>query len=180
MILKMVKSISYLRILNLICLILLSSLTIIPNYNTNSNSFTVFSQSANNNEQENKTNTWISKRNNLNITMSLDPKVPVVDEKTKITFDTRKLLNRSDFFDNLNARVTVTDHDGRLFKFGNQHVINGKFSVEYIFPDDGQHKIILQLYKNTTAFTLASFDIMVPHPHSSNDLFSWLFKSRPF
>ena len=176
----MVKSISYLRILNLICLFLLSSLTIIPNYNTNNNSFTVFSQSANNNEQENKTNTWISKRNNLNITMSLDPKVPVVDDKTKITFDTRKLLNISDFFDNLNARVTITDHDGRLFKFDNQPVINGKFSVEYIFPDDGQQKIILQLYKNTTAFTLASFDIIVPHLQPSNDFFSWLFKSRPF
>lgn len=179
MISKTIESVLYKKTLKLISLIfLLYLLTIISNYNTN-NSFTVFSQSANYNDQENKINTWISKQNNLNITMNLNPKIPVVDEKTKITFDVRK-LNSSDFFDNLNARVTITDHDGRLFKFGNQPVINGKFSVEYIFPDDGQHKIILQLYKNTTAFTLASFDIIVPHPQPSNDFFSWLFKSRPF
>jgi hypothetical protein len=61
-------------------------------YNSN-NSFTVFSQNNNNNnnDQENKTNTWISEQDNLNITISLDPKVPVVDNKTKIIFDIRKL-----------------------------------------------------------------------------------------
>lgn len=179
MISKTIDSTIFKRTLKLISLIyLLSLLTIISNYLT-TNSFIVFSQIVNNNNQDNKTNTWISKQDNLNITMNLYPKVPVVDEKTNITFDLRK-LNSSDYFNNLNARVTITDLDGRLFKFGNQPIINGKFSVEYIFPDVGQHKIILQLYKNRTAFTLATFNIIVPHPQSATDFFSWLFKSRPF
>ena len=91
MISKTIESVLYKKTLKLISLIfLLYLLTIISNYNTN-NSFTVFSQSANYNDQENKINTWISKQNNLNITMNLNPKIPVVDEKTKITFDVRKL-----------------------------------------------------------------------------------------
>ncbi len=43
-------------------------------------------------------------------------------------------------------------------------VIDGQFSVDYIFPDDGEHRIILQLYKNTTPFTVSSFDLLIPHP----------------
>lgn len=129
---------------------------------------------VNNNNQDNKTNTWISKQDNLNITMNLNPKVPVVDEKTNITFDLRK-LNGSDYFNNLNTRVTITDHDERFFTFDNQPVINGKFSVEYIFPDDGHHNVILPLYRNTTAFTLAAFNIIVPHQQPSNDFFFLAF-----
>lgn len=139
----------------------------------------VFSQSTSSSYMDKNANSWISKRDNLNITMSLTPKVPVIDEKTKIAFEVKK-LNNSGIFDNLYARVTITDHDGRLFKFSNQPVLNGKFLVEYIFPDDGQHKTIVQLYKNTTAFALAYFDITVPHPQPPDNIFSWLFKSRPF
>lgn len=111
--------------------------------------------------------------------MSLNPNVPVIDEKTKISFDIRK-LNDSKTYDNLSARVTITDHDGRLFKFNNQVIKNGKFSVEYIFPDDGQHRVIVQLYKNTAIFALASFEITVPHPPPPENIFSWLFKNQPF
>ncbi len=126
-----------------------------------------------------KNDTWISKQNNLNITMTLVPKVPMIDEKTHILFEIKK-LNDSGLFDNLNAKVTITDHDGRLFKFNNEHtpVSNGKFSVEYLFPDDGEHRVILQLYKNDSAFAISSFNIVLPHP-SPNDLFLGLFKS-PF
>jgi hypothetical protein len=35
--------------------------------------------------------------------------------------------------------------------------------IDYIFPDDGQHKILLQLYKNTIPFTVASSEIFIPH-----------------
>lgn len=48
-----------------------------------------------------------------------------------------KKLNGSDFTENLSSRVTITDRDGRLFKFDDQPVLDGKFSVEYMFPDDG-------------------------------------------
>jgi hypothetical protein len=131
---------------------------------------------------DSKTSTWISRQNNLNVTIELDPHVPVIDQKTKLAFEIRN-LNSSipGSIDNLNARVTVTDHDGRLFKFDSQPVSNGKFSVDYIFPDDWQHRIILQLYKNTTAFALGSFDVVIPHPQQASppltDFFSTLLKN---
>lgn len=80
----------------------------------------------------------------MNITIKLEPAVPVIDEITKISFDVRD-LNGSKPLEDLNARMTITDHDGRLYKFENKiiPVTIGKFSVNYIFPDDGEHRIIL-------------------------------------
>ena len=71
--------------------------------------------------------------------MKITPETPIIDEKTKISFEVRKLNDSKFIEDDLNARVTITDHDGRLFKFNNQYmpVSNGKISVDYIFPDDG-------------------------------------------
>ncbi len=125
-----------------------------------------------------KNDTWLSKQNNLNDTISLEPKVPVIDEKTPISFEIRK-LNDSSPFENLSARVTLTDHDGRLFKFNNQNmpISDGKLSVEYIFPDDGEHRVILQLYKNESAFSISSFDIVIPHPKQPNSPIDNLLKS---
>ena len=113
-----------------------------------------------------KNDYWISQRDDLNITIKLVPDVPVIDENTKILFEVMHLLNNSGPYKDLNTRVTITDHDGRLFKFENKliPITNGQFSINYIFPDDGEHKIILQLYKNTTPFTVGSFDLVVPHP----------------
>jgi hypothetical protein len=119
-----------------------------------------------------KNDSWISERNNLNVTVQLMPIVPVIDETTKILFEVTS-LNNSKPFENLNTRVTITDHDGRLYKFENKllPVIDGQFSVDYIFPDDGEHRIILQLYKNTTPFAVSSFDLLIPHhtPPSQTD-----------
>ena len=112
-----------------------------------------------------KNDSWISERNNLNVTVQLMPIVPVIDETTKILFEVTSLNNFKPFED-LNTRVTITDHDGRLYKFENKllPVMDGQFSVDYIFPDDGEHRIILQLSKNTTPFTISSFDLLIPHP----------------
>ncbi len=49
-----------------------------------------FSQGKDLPKQDNKTNSWLSKRDNLNVTMDLAPKVPIVDEKTRITFEVRE------------------------------------------------------------------------------------------
>ncbi|MDN5845548.1 MAG: hypothetical protein L0H53_04660 [Candidatus Nitrosocosmicus sp.] len=141
----------------------------------------VFAQSELNNTIPTNTianETWLSKRDNLNITIKLDPKVPLIDKWTLIQFEVRKLDSGNLVNSSLTSNITITDHDGRLFKFPEQIISNGKFSVEYIFPDDGQHRIILQFYKNSTAFTVASFVLNIPHPQPSNDFLSWLFQPR--
>lgn len=76
----------------------------------------------------------------------------------------------------------MTDHDGRLCKFGNKFIpiSNEKFSVDYIIPNDGEHRIILQLYKNTTYFAISSFPIEVAHPSAPDNLLNQLFQDRPF
>src|SRR5215207_1886000 len=143
--------------------------------------FPVFSQNEVNSIISN--NTWISKRDNLNITMKVVPEIPVIDEKTKISFEIRKLNDSKLVEEDLSARVTITDHDGRLFKFNNQYmpVSNGKISVEYIFPDDGEHRVILQLYRNESAFAVSYFNIVIPHPKQppapNGNLLDNLFKS---
>ena len=112
-----------------------------------------------------KNDSWISTRDNLNVTLKLMPSLPVIDETTKLLFEVT-YLNNSKPYEDLNTRVTITDHDGRLYKFENKlvPVIDGQFSINYIFPDDGEHRIILQLYKNMTPFTVSSFDLTIPHP----------------
>ncbi|TVP41800.1 hypothetical protein NARC_10206 [Candidatus Nitrosocosmicus arcticus] len=112
-----------------------------------------------------KNDSWISEQDDLNVTVKLIPMVPVIDEITKILFEVTS-LNNSKPFEDLNTRVTITNHDGRLYKFENKliPVTDGQFSVNYIFPDDGEHRIILQFYKNTTPFTVSSFDLLIPHP----------------
>ena len=119
-----------------------------------------------------KNDSWISERDDLSVTIKLMPRVPVIDETTKILFEVTS-LNNSKPPEDLNTRITITDHDGRLYKFENKliPIIDGQFSVDYIFPDDGEHRIILQMYKNVTPFTVSSFDLLIPHsaPPSQTD-----------
>jgi hypothetical protein len=144
--------------------------------------FPVFSQNEVTNAISN--NTWISKRDNLNITMKTMPEIPIIDEKTKISFEIRN-LNDSKFVEGFNARVTITDDAGRLFKFNNQYipVSNGKISVDYIFPDYGEHRLILQLYRNESAFAVSNFNIVIPQakqPPLPNDNFLANLFKNPF
>ncbi len=44
------------------------------------------------------------------------------------------------------------------------------FAVEYIFPDDGEHRVILQLYEKDSSFAISSFDITIPHPKQQPSL----------
>jgi len=62
--------------------------------------------------------TWISKRDNLSITMSLIPQMPIIDQTTKINFEVKKLDNLG-LLGNASAKITITDQDGRLYKFDN-------------------------------------------------------------
>ena len=123
---------------------------------------------------------WISKRDNLNVTMKVKPQVPIIDEWTLIDVELRHLDSNGIVNGNISVNATITDHDGRLFKFPEKTIQSGKISLEYIFPDDGQHRIILQLYNNSRAINVASFDLNVPHSQPSNDFLSWLFQPRPY
>jgi hypothetical protein len=129
-------------------------------------------------KNKNTPSTWISKRENLNISLTLDPKVPIVDKNTKISFDIKKLNSSiSSNLENLSGRITIVDSDGRLFKFDNKNITGNKFFVNYIFPSDGENKIILQLYKNKVPFTIGYFNLNISLPKpQNNDFFANLFK----
>jgi hypothetical protein len=125
--------------------------------------------------------TWNSKRDNLSINLKLEPSVPVIDQWTKMYFEIKelgsgKLVQNT----NLTVNATITDHDGRLFKFPEQKVTDGKFGVSYIFPDDGQHRVILQLYKDYVALNVATFDINIPHLQPPKGFFERLFQPLPY
>jgi len=95
-----------------------------------------------------KNDTWVSNSKNLNIWIELEPKIPIIDGNTSIQFDV-KSLNYSNPIENLSAKVTVTDHDGRLYKFEDRLIplADGQFPVNYIFPYDGEHRIIVKCIK---------------------------------
>jgi plastocyanin len=57
--------------------------------------------------------------------------------------------------------VIVTNKQ-RLFKFQNITATAGDFYVEYIFPDDGTHQVIIRTDTKTTIIP-ASFSVFVPH-----------------
>ena len=125
---------------------------------------------------------WTSKRDNLSLNIKLEPNVPVIDKWTRMDFELHNYAGGGELVKgNFTVNATITDHDGRLFKFPEKTIEDGRFSLEYIFPDDGQHKVILQLYNNSRAITVASFDLNIPHPQTNQDNFlSQLFQSRPF
>ena len=154
--------------LTILVMLLILNYTKFPNF--------VFSQ---NNKIVNPivNSTWISKRDNLNITMSLIPQMPIIDQTTKINFEVKKLDNLG-FLDNASAKITITDQDGRLYKFDNKFfpIVDGNVSVDYLFPVEGEHKVILQLYNNSRPFTVSSFDIIIPQSvPKDNNLVSNLF-----
>ena len=78
------NSFSKLTLMILVMLLILNY-TKFPNF--------VFSQNNKINVNPIVNGTWISKRDNLNITMSLIPPMPIIDQTTKINFEVKKLDN---------------------------------------------------------------------------------------
>ena len=56
----------------------------------------------------------------------------------------------------------VVTNGQRLFKFENITVVDGDFSVKYLFPDDGTHQVLTRVNTNNS-IVLASFSVFVPH-----------------
>ena len=118
----------------------------------------VYSQNLKNNN--NNVYSRIFKSNDLNITMQFDPKIPIINKQTKIIFLINH-LNGSKDFKNLTATITILDNEGGLYKFAKQEVNDGKTFINYIFPNNVNNKIIIQLYKNNQGLALASYDIQL-------------------
>ncbi|HXW11327.1 MAG TPA: hypothetical protein VD694_01105 [Nitrososphaeraceae archaeon] len=123
---------------------------------------TTFAQSSENvTSPLNKTQEWISQKDDVKILFTYQPERPIIDTFTKLKFSVINLTNNENLED-FDARVVVTNGQ-RLFKFENISVPNGNFSVEYLFPDDGTHQIITRVDKDATVQVLASFSVLVPH-----------------
>jgi hypothetical protein len=109
----------------------------------------------------NKTQEWISQKDNVKILFTYQPERPVIDTFTRLEFRVTNLTNDENLKD-FDARVVVTNGQ-RLFKFENITVPDGDFSVEYLFPDDGTHQVIARVDKDAAVQVLASFNVFVPH-----------------
>lgn len=109
----------------------------------------------------NKTQEWISQRDNVKVLFTYQPERPIIDTFTRLEFRVINLTNNENLKD-FDARVVVTNGQ-RLFRFENLTVPDGDFSVEYLFPDDGTHQVITRIDKDAAVQLLASFNVFVPH-----------------
>ena len=116
----------------------------------------------------NNTQVWKNTKDNLKIEFGYLPEKPIIDTFTSLAFSVTNLQTGEHAGDGV-AQVTVTNGQ-RLFKFENVSVQNGDFTVDYLFPDDGTHQVLLRLDRNDT-IDLASFNVFVPH-QSPPDLLS--------
>ena len=103
---------------------------------------------------------WNNTKNNLKIQFAYNPEKPVIDTFTNLEFSLTDSRTREHIKDAI-AHVTVTNGQ-RLFKFENISIQNGHFLVDYIFPDDGTHQVLLRIDR-TDYIDLASFQVFVPH-----------------
>ena len=146
----------------LFCATPVATILIIDKSFNNALPSTTYAQSSGNvTSPLNKTQEWISQKDDVKILFTYQPERPVIDTFTKLEFSVINLTNNENLED-FDARVVVTNGQ-RLFKFENISVPDGNFSVEYLFPDDGTHQIITRVDKDATVQVLASFSVFVPH-----------------
>lgn len=107
-----------------------------------------------------KIQVWKNLEDNLEIQFDYKPEKPIIDTFTNLEFSVTNLQTREHIRDFV-ALVTVTNGQ-RLFKFQNITVQNGDFSVDYIFPDDGTHQVLLRIDRKDS-IQVASFQVFVPH-----------------
>ena len=102
----------------------------------------------------------IYKNKNIKIQFDYDPDKPIIDTFTELLFSVQD-LETGEHIKDFDARVVVTNGQ-RLFKFENVTVVDGDFSVKYLFPDDGTHQVLTRINTNNSIL-LASFSVFVPH-----------------
>lgn len=108
----------------------------------------------------NNTQIWNNTEDNIRIEFGYLPEKPIIDTFTNLAFSVTNLRTGDHSAEGI-AQVTVTNGQ-RLFKFNNVSILNGDFSVDYLFPDDGTHQVLLRLDKSDS-INLASFQVFVPH-----------------
>ena len=108
----------------------------------------------------NNTQIWNNTEDNIQIEFGYLPEKPIIDSFTKLAFSVTNLRTGDHSAEGI-AQVTVTNGQ-RLFKFNNVSIQNGDFSVDYLFPDDGTHQVLLRLDRSDS-ISLASFQVIVPH-----------------
>lgn len=117
--------------------------------------------------QSYNTQVWNNTKDNIQIEFGYSPEKPIIDAFTNLAFSVTNLKTGDHSPEGI-AQVTVTNGQ-RLFKFQNVSVQNGDFSVDYLFPDDGTHQVLLRLDRNES-ISLASFQVFIPHQTPPNPL----------
>lgn len=107
------------------------------------------------------TQQWQNKQENVLIQFAYEPEKPIIDTFTELKFNIQT-LSTGEHIEDLTGRIVVTNGQ-RLFKFENISIPAGHFSVNYIFPDDGTHQVLLRLDKSNELKMPASFKVFVPH-----------------
>ena len=110
--------------------------------------------------KESRVQEWIDKSKNIKIEFVYLPEKPIIDTFTELQFSVQE-LETGEHIKNFDARVVVTNGQ-RLFKFENITVVDGDFSVKYLFPDDGTHQVLTRINTNNS-IVLSSFSVFVPH-----------------
>lgn len=156
-------------------------LVLIINFSIFTNNYHIVYSLYSENNTSNNVYSSINKSDSLNISMRFEPAIPKIYQQTKILFQVNQ-LNGSAYHKNLTATVTILDKEGGLYKFGNLKMHDGKFFINYIFQNNLQNKIIVQLYNNNSGFALTSFDFQIPKPftpvnNNSGNFFTDLFKN---
>lgn len=106
---------------------------------------------------------WLDSERRIKIQFAYLPDLPIIDEFTVLCFGVQD-LDGGEHLKDLKARVVVSTPGGeRLFVFENIAVPDGHFSVEYNFPDDGTHAVLLRMESDGKLLSLASFSVFVPH-----------------
>lgn len=113
------------------------------------------------------TQVWNSTKDNIRIEFGYSPEKPIIDTFTNLAFSVTNLQTGDHASEGI-AQVTVTNGQ-RLFKFQNVSLQDGDFSVDYLFPDDGTHQVLLRLDRSDS-INLASFRVFVPHQTPPNPL----------
>jgi hypothetical protein len=117
---------------------------------------TALAQTTNNNI----TQLWIDKENNVKIIFAYNPENPTIGKPTNLLFSVQDLRTGDELKERLDARIIITN--GRdIFKIINGTFAEGNFSINYAFHDSGSYQVISKLDSNDVA-ELASFNVFVP------------------